>query len=189
MKSSKSLLFPFSTDSPYFEGYSWSVSLAVKMGASLRLLAAAPGSGTSADQHNTIFCSLLEAQGYYLEHYHQHTWPRPDIRRQSLTDVSDLGHELLTCLASEPADIVIVDHSFKEKYGKTLKKLMKGPGGLIILSSKPTHFQVLPSRPDHFYQQLKESEFYNLPPQFYTDLSKDNSMHNYLRSLFQLRNG
>jgi hypothetical protein len=186
MKSSKNLLFPFSTDSPYFEGYSWAVSLAVRMDANLRLLAKAPQSESPSEQHNTIFCSLLEAHGYYLERYHHHSWPRPGIRRQPLTNTGDLGQDLLNCLGDEPTDIVIIDPPFKEKHIKVVKKLMKGPTSIILLDAKPGRSKIRVTHTDLFYQQLMEAEFHNLPPQFYMDLGKDISGYNYLRKLFQL---
>jgi hypothetical protein len=153
------------------------------MGATLSLLAAAPASVEASEQLNTIYCSLLEAHGYYLEHYHHDNWRRPDIRRQPITATGDLEKDLMACLADEPVDLVIVDWSFKKKCGPVLKKLTKGPVGLVILSAgqKLSH-----SKTDPFYQQLVQAEFHNLPAQFFTDLGKDTSGYNYLRKLFQL---
>lgn len=182
MKPSKNLLFPFTTDSAYFEGYAWAVSLAIRMDATLRLLAAVPPSVDISEHQNTIYCSLLEAHGYYLEHYHQGPLKKPPIRRQPLSATGDLGQDLLECLTDEPADIVIIDESFRKKNGRVLKKLIKGPAGLIILPVK-SHER----KSDPFYHQLLGAEFHNLPPQFYTDLGRDTSGHNYLRKLFPFR--
>src|SRR5690348_9927292 len=61
----KKILFPFSVDTPYYDGYSWAVELAAKMEAELWLFTTSTDKKEETVQH--IFHSLLEAQGHHLQ--------------------------------------------------------------------------------------------------------------------------
>lgn len=185
MSESKNLLFPFSTNSLYFEGYSWAVSLAVRMGATLRLLADAPATLTPEEHQNIIYCSLLEAHGYYLEHYRHDDWKKHEIKRQPLPVTGDLAVNLLAALKEEQTDIIILDNAFATQHRQLSGQLSKGPAGLIILPPNNIENKTSITGTDPFYQQLKEAELHNLPADFYAELGKDTSGFNYLRRLFQ----
>ncbi len=185
MSTVKTLLFPFATDSPYFDGYSWSVSLAVRTGGTLQLLAAAPQYPTSAERVNTIYCSRLEAHGHYLEHYHQVDWKKPVIKLNTLPD-DQLGDGLQDYVKRRLPDIIILDWLFCERNSALVKNLIKSNARLILLPAPPKK-RPSGSSVDLFYNQLLEAKFHNIPEDFYTDLSTDKSGFNYLRQLFQKR--
>jgi hypothetical protein len=159
MSTVKTLLFPFATDSPYFDGYSWSLSLAARMGGTLQLLAAAPEFPTSAERANTIYCSRLEAHGHYLEHYHQHHWKKPVIKLQMLPD-NRLVDGLLNYLEHQSPDIIILDWSFCEKSSSLVKNLIKSNARLILLPA-PQKKGRSASSVDSFYDQLLVAEISN----------------------------
>lgn len=181
MNTIKTLLYPFSTDSQYFDGYSWSVSLAARLHIPLHLLAMVPGNRDS-DRDNIIHCSLLEAHGYFMEHYLQGQWKRPDTKRIS---IPDLGDALLAHVNHEPGALIILDQSFCERNGPVFKKLIKGPMGVIVLPVRKRRRTLTHPIADPFHEDLLKSAFYHVPERLYTDLSKDTSGFNYLRQLFQ----
>ena len=87
MALKKVILYPFAINSSYFEGYAWAVELSIRMNAKLQLFtttAIAPGITAPSD---SIYHSLLQAHGYYLEHYnHSESKPREVSREPSITN-------------------------------------------------------------------------------------------------------
>lgn len=182
----KVLLYPFSTDTDYFEGYSWAVELAIRMKAKLQLFTT-----TSAAQDNdstdSIYLSLLEAAGYHLQYYPQEGMKSNELLQEPCIAAGELTQALIFHLKKTPVDIVILDPSFLSCHQNDLRDIVKESGGVIVLPSHKTlHKDKLSTgTTDHFYDYLRRAQFHKLPNNFFVTMSKDHSVFNYLRKFFQ----
>ena len=132
MGISKTLLYPFTVNSPYYEGYAWAVELAQRLNAKLQLFTAVE----SADETTTedIYQSLLAAHGYYLHHF-RHDNSKPDrIIREQYISTGEFQNELKKHLKGNPVDIMIIDPVFQSLHTKDLKEIIRESGGAIILT-------------------------------------------------------
>ena len=135
MGISKTLLYPFTVNSPYYEGYAWAVELAQRLNAKLQLFTAVE----SADETTTedIYQSLLAAHGYYLHHF-RHDNSKPDrIIREQYISTGEFQNELKKHLKGNPVDIMIIDPVFQSLHTKDLKEIIRESGGAIILTGSP----------------------------------------------------
>ena len=184
MALKKVILYPFAINSPYFEGYAWAVELAFRMKAKLQLFtttAIAPGITAPFD---SIYHSLLQAHGYYLEHYnHSESKPSEVSREPSITN-GELKDDLILHLKTNPVDIVIIDPPFLSTQFRGLSEIGKQAKGMILLPENLDVSQSLTYN-DHFYDVLRHSELHKLPENFFVTLGNDKSVFNYLRKLFQ----
>jgi hypothetical protein len=183
----KTLLYPFDINSPYFEGYAWAVELALRMKAKLQLFTTTirPYGEPIAD--DTIYHSLLEAHGYYLEHYQHAGIKSNEVVREPNIVNGDLKNELLIHLKKNPIDIVIIDSEFLSRNFKTIGDIERESRGMIILpdGQSPSENKAPQPMADHFYETLRKSELYKLPENFFSTLGNDLSVFNYLRKFFQ----
>lgn len=187
MGISKTIVFPFSIDSLYFEGYAWAMELALRMDVRLQLFTTAP-SGSS----EVVYQSLLAAQGYYLHHF-RHDKKLVDKAKQEQHIVhGELSEELISYLKKSTPGILIIDPVFYSNHSQELREILKESGGAIILK-RAQDDQVSPLSPpsitDHFYNQLRNAEFYKIPENFFNMLGHDRSVFNYLRKFFQKNRG
>jgi hypothetical protein len=183
MRLKKVLLYPFSTEVCYFEGYSWATELALRMNARLQLVTTTSLSNDLSSTRDTIYDSLLRAQGYYLEHYRRASPPN-EIKSEPFIAEGDLGSALVSHLKINPVDVVILDPSFLAKNYKKLNDIVDACGGVIALPRNQTPPADAP-RTDHFYDVLRRAEFYKLPENFFSTLGRDHTLFNYLRKFFQ----
>ncbi|NOT73982.1 MAG: universal stress protein [Cyclobacteriaceae bacterium] len=183
----KTLLYPFNINTPYFEGYAWAMELALRMKARLQLFTTtevAPGITTTPD---SIYHSLLEAQGYFLEHY-QHSGIKSNVAALEPNIVKgNLKDELISHLRKKSVDIVIIDPFFLSTHFREITEIEKQSKGLIILPEhkEPSSEKSHPPGTDHFYDVLRRAELYKLPENFFNTLGNDLSVFNYLRRFFQ----
>ncbi len=94
----KTLLYPFHINSPYFEGYAWAVELALRMNAKLQLFTTTTLSPGETIAPDSIYHSLLEAHGYYLEHYQHPGIKSSDVARVPNIVKGELKGELIAHL-------------------------------------------------------------------------------------------
>lgn len=179
MSSPKTLVFPFSIDSPYFDSYAWAVELAIRLNAKLLLFTTA----SSADIAQKVYHSLLAAHGHYLQHYPSAVQRDVSAFREPMIAKGDLVVELISFLRANPADIVIVDGAFSIRHAMKLQQIVKESAGAIVLPADTPEKQVRTS--DHFYELLRRARLYKLPNNFFSSLARDRGAFNYLRKFFQ----
>ena len=187
MSFKKVLLYPFSANSAYFEGYSWAVELAIRMKAKLQLFTTTSIAQGTTETTDTIYHSLLEAHGYYLQHYPHDGIKSNDALREPLIAAGELKEELIFHLKKNAVDIVILDPLFLSEYQHGLREIVKESGGVIVLSQGDPQHDDKPQAhtADHFYDHLCRAQLHKLPENFFTTLSKDHTVFNYLRKFFQ----
>ena len=177
MLMAKKILFPFSVDTPYYDGYSWAVELAAKMEAELWLFTASKDKNEETVQH--IFHSLLEAQGRYLQLSHNKNASK--IKTERWIETGNLKNALLSFLKSNPVDITVLDASLSmDKQSES--EVIDYSRGAIVLAAKN---EKRSSSENQFYEKLQEAELYKLPENFYNTLGSDSSLFNYLRKVFK----
>jgi hypothetical protein len=183
MRLKKILLYPFSTEATYFENYAWVSELAWRMNARLQLITTTSLSDNLSSTRDAIYDSLLQAQGYYLEHYRNGSKSN-EIKSEPFISEGDLGSALMSHLKTNPVDVVVLDPSFLSRNYKKLGDIVDSSGGVIALPRHPsaTNHE---SRSDHFYDILRQAELYKLPENFFSTLSSDRTVFNYLRKFFQ----
>jgi hypothetical protein len=172
----KKILFPFSIETLYYDGYSWAVELALKMEADLWLFTASADKNDEAIQR--IFHSLLEAQGHYLQ-----LAPNKNsalkIKTERWIERGNLNDSLLTFLKANPVDITVLDSSLPMDKEVKSEVIDYSKGAIVLPFNKKLNGQ------DHFYEKLHNAELYKLPENFYDTLSSDHSLFNYLRKVFK----
>jgi hypothetical protein len=183
MSTPKTLLYPLSIDTSYFEGYAWAVSLAHRTGSKLHLLSTTT-ENPSPEAENSIYCSLLEAHGFYIEHYQPEAEKGHESKSQTHTASGDLAEALTSLQKKDASDLLILDAAFLSRYRKNLLPIIKASKGVIILSDYRCG-ESEDSHPDHFYNHLRQAQFHNLPDNFFNTLGRDTSGYNYLRKFFQ----
>jgi len=177
MLMAKKILFPFSVDTPYHEGYFWAVELAIKMKAELLLFTALE----TKDEQNVqrVFHSLLEAQGHYLKQS-----PDKDlshkIKTERCIETGNLTHSLLSFLKKNKVDITVVDTALPVNIQSELSEVIDHSPGAIVLNRNNAEKQQV-----SFYEKLQHAELYKLPENFYDTLGGDHSLFNYLRKVFR----
>jgi len=181
----KTLLYPFSVNASYFAGYAWATELALRLNARLQLFTVTRSDDPAAAE--AVYQSLLAAHGYYLHHF-QHDKARMTraIREQYIV-AGELKDGLIQHLKNNQVDIMIIDPAFQSLQGNSLKEIVREAQGAIILSNQPDPGGELGqlSITDHFYNQLRNAEFYKIPENFFSSLGHDHTVFNYLRKLFQ----
>lgn len=186
MRAEKTLLYPFSIDSPYFEGYAWAVELARRMKARLQLyISTSPDTNNSHD-NDALYHSLLEADGYYLQHYLEDGIKLSQVKMEPFLAAGELKEGLIAHLRKNPIDIVILDPSFSLTVREGLKEIVKVSRGVILLSNDHSPRREWPQTPsaDYFYDNLRNAELHKLPRNFFITLGKDHAGFNYLRKFF-----
>jgi len=188
MPLKKTLLYPFYVNSPYFEGYAWAVELALRMKAKLQLFTSTTIPSGATIPADSIYHSLLEAHGYYLEHYKNPDIKLSDISRKPNITNGLLKDELISYLRKNRVDIVIIDPLFLSAQIKEIPEIEKQAKGLIFLPERKS-FENISAQPltDHFYDVLQRSELYKLPENFFVTMGNDLTVFNYLRKFFQKR--
>ena len=184
----KVLLYPFSIDCPYFEGYAWAMELAFRMRASLQLFTTISAGQNVKGSTDSIYHSLLEAHGYFLQHYQQEGIKSNEVKREAcIIQEGELEEELISHLKKNPVNIVIIDSSISTVHTSGVKEIVKESGGVILLSEdQPSgDDKPHPSRTDHFYDRLRRADLYKLPENFFDTLGNDHSLFNYLRKFIQ----
>ncbi len=183
MRLKKVLLYPFSTEVSYFENYAWATELAWRMNARLQLITTTSLSNDRSSTRDAIYESLLQAQGYYLEHY-RHSSSSAEIRSEPFISDGDLGSALMSHLHKNSVDVVVLDGTFLSRNYKKLREIVDSSGGVIALPRTQDPIE-LQSRSDHFYDILRRAELYKLPENFFSTLGSDSTVFNYLRRFFQ----
>ncbi len=180
MSITKTLLYPFSVESQYFDSYAWACELALRMKAKLKLFTTSPAPSST----QPIYHSLLEAHGYYLQHYPHRGVKSNDVQKEPCIASGELETALVSHLKNNPVDIVIIDPELSATLAQGLSVIVKESGGVIVLPSikgKPS----APPSADKFYDDLRRARLYKLPSNFFFTLGKDHSAFNYLRKFFQ----
>jgi hypothetical protein len=171
----KKILFPFSVDTPYYEGYCWAVELAAKLEAELWLFTASKDKDEETIQH--IFHSLLEAQGHYL----QLSSNKVKIKTERWIETGNLKNALLSFLKLNPVDITVLDSSLSMDKQSESEVIDYSKGAIVLLSKNKRNS----SSENQFYEKLQDAELHKLPENFYSTLSNDYSLFNYLRKIFK----
>jgi hypothetical protein len=182
MRFKKVLLYPFSAETSYFESYAWAVELASRMNAHLQLFTTTWLSGNLSFTRDRIYHSLLEAQGYYLEHYRRES-NQTEIKSEPYITDGDLTDELVSHLRKNTVDVVVLDPAFMAKHHRKLGEIVEASGGVIALPAGKRMDNDVKS--DYFYDILRKAELYKLPENFFSTLGKDQAVFNYLRRIFQ----
>ena len=175
----KKIVFPFSVDTSYYEGYSWASELAYKFGTNLLLFTTCKQKDESSLQK--IFNSLLKAQGHYLQFVRN---SRP-LKTERFIETGDLIHPLLRFLQDKKNNntIIVIDPSFPVADKAQLNEIIDTASGVVVLSSE---LSVATNDPEgDFYEKLRTAELYKLPNDFFDTLSHDRSVFNYLRNFFK----
>ena len=186
----KVLLYPFLIDRPYFEGYAWAMELAFRMKASLQLFTTITPSPEEKGTTDSIYHSLLEAHGYFLQHYQHDGIKANEVTRETcIVEGGELKDALILHLRKHAVDIVIIDPFLSSSPAGEIHELVTESSGIILLSrDKPSPGQKPHrTRADHFYDRLRRAKLYKLPENFFDTLGSDHSLFNYLRKFIQRR--
>ena len=181
MSFKKEFLFPFLSHRTYFESYAWSVELATLMKTKLRVFTTTPSLCQALHSNASIYHSLLEAQGYYLQHYLQ-KGTRPDVLREPCIEPGELEEKLIFHLRQNPDEVVILYPGILLENQIGLDEIVKEAGGVIILhearAAEPDR-----SIREHFFDRLRCVQLHKLPGNFLATLGKDRTTFNFLREL------
>src|SRR5436190_15664847 len=179
MSRVKLLLYPFSIDRPYFDGYAWALQLCSRMNASLQLFTIIPQSQDPRLFTDLIYHSLLEANGYVLQHYRSHGINPSAITRETCIVQGDQLHEqLLLHLKDNPVDIVILDPAASAGGAQDIANKSRG---VILLAKEKAKAH---DQADRFFDRLRKAKLYKLPANFFDTLGRDSTLFNYLRGFF-----
>ncbi len=181
MSVPKTLLYPFSIDHPYFEGYAWACELAQRMKARLQVFTTSPVQPVAT---RSVYHSLLEAHGYYMEHYPHTRAQSSEVLAEPHIAAGELEIELVSHLKTNPVDIVIIDPFMSATLAQELSEIIRQSGGVIVLPPEKGGSSTPPSS-EKFYDDLRRARLYKLPSNFFFTLGKDHSAFNYLRKFFQ----
>lgn len=173
----KKILFPFSADTAYYDGYSWASELASKMSTELLLFTASPHKDEQSLE--VIHHSLLEAQGHYLQSA-RYKNIRP-ARTERWIETGDLRNTLTAFLRQHTSYITILDRSLPSLDQPLLAEVIQFSGGVIVL---PTAGEK-EDQQGAFYEKLQRAELYKLPQNFFDSLGNDRSLFNYLSNFFK----
>ena len=184
MSFKKVLLYPFSANSAYFEGYSWALELAIRLKAKLQLFTTTALAQDTIESRDSIYHSLLQAHGYFLQHYPHNGLKSNEVLREPCIVAGELKHELIVHLKQNPVDIVILDPLFLSEHQNGLPEIVKESGGVIVLSNAEPPAENRGTI-DHFFDHLRRAHLHKLPANFFTTLGNDHSVFNYLRKIFQ----
>jgi hypothetical protein len=183
MSRVKLLLYPFSIDRPYFEGYAWALQLCARMNASLQLFTIIPQSHDPRLSTDMVYHSLLEANGYFLQHYpDQGINPHSIPKEACIVQGEQLDEQLLLHLKSNPVDIVILD---PVTTAGGAQEIANESRGVILLSKEKADGST--DQADRFLDRLRRAKLYKLPENFFETLGRDYSLFNYLRNFFGKR--
>jgi len=174
----KKILFPFSVNTPYHEGYSWAIELASKMEAELWLFTSSEDKGD--ETRKQIFHSLLKAQGHYLQST-AHKHKGLTIKTEHWIETGNLKNTLISFLKSNPVDITVLDASLPLDKTAESEVIDYSKGAIVLTAKNEKHG----SSENQFYEKLQDAELYKLPENFYDTLSNDYSLFNYLRKVFK----
>lgn len=180
----KTLLYPFSTTTSFFEGYAWAIELALRLNAKLQLFTVIPGSDeASVDK---AYQSLLAAHGYYLHHFNHDTSNQSRLIQERFIVRGEIKDGLIMHLKNNPVDIMIIDTVFQSLHRADMKEIVRESNGAIMLSDHMTETESSSSfsNTEYFYNQLLHAEFYKIPENFFSSLQHDHSAFNYLRKFF-----
>ena len=164
MSFKKEFLFPFLSHRTYFESYAWSVELATLMKTKLRVFTTTPSLCQALHSNASIYHSLLEAQGYYLQHYLQ-KGTRPDVLREPCIEPGELEEKLIFHLRQNPDDVVILYPGILLENQIGLDEIVKEAGGAIILPPERSPEPDGPTR-EHFFDRLRRVQLHKLPGNF-----------------------
>jgi hypothetical protein len=183
MSRVKVLLYPFCVDRPYFEGYAWALQLCARMKASLQLFTIIPPTHDPQSSTDVIYHSLLEANGYFLQHYRGQAISLHAIPKETCIVQGDqFDKQLLLHLESNPVDIVILDPVTTPSGAQ---EIANGSRGVILLpKEKPG---TIIDHGDRFLDRLRRAKLYRLPENFFDTLGRDNSLFNHIRQFFSKR--
>jgi hypothetical protein len=175
----RKILFPFSIDTTYQEGYAWAITLATKMEAGLWLFTSCETTDEKSIQR--IRHSVQEVQSQYQQLSANKPASTGRIKTELLIEPGDLKNTLLTFLQKNTTDITVLDASFPLSSPSEIAEVIDHSKGAIVLSRKEKK-----TGDDHsFYKKLQEAELYKLPANFFDTLSSDRSLFNYLRNVFK----
>ncbi len=182
MSFKQAFLFPFLTHHDYFESYAWSMELTIRMKTRLQVFTTSPSTYHNLDSTASIYHSLLEAQGYYLQHYLQ-KGIRPNVLREPCIEPGELEEKLIFHIRQNPDDVVILYPGILLENQIGLDEIVKEAGGVIIL---PEERAAEPdgSTREHFFDRLRRVQLHKLPGNFLATLGKDHTTFNFLRKLF-----
>ena len=174
-------------ESPCFEGYAWAVELSRRMKARLQLYISTSLDTNTSHGNDAIYHSLLEADGYYLQHYKEDGIKLSQVKREPFLGSGELKEGLIAHLRKNPIDIVILDPFFSATHREGLKEIVKASRGVILLSNDQSPGRDQPQTPsvDNFYDHLRKAELHKLPRNFFTTLGKDHAGFNYIRKFFR----
>jgi len=180
----KKILFPFSANTSYHEGYSWASELASKMNTDLLLFT----TSHNRDEQSLeiIHHSLLEAQGHYLQSGH-HKDSKP-AHTERWIETGDLKKSLLEFLKKNTSYITILDPSLPSFDQLLLAEVIRFSGGVIVLPVTGEHYDER-NQDGAFYEKLQKAELYKLPQNFFDTLGNDRSLFNYLSRFFRKKKG
>jgi len=188
----KKILFPFSPGKSLNSGYAWAMQLAARMNAPLFFFTTVPANEKNKDQFlHHVHCSLLEAQGSYLQYTSQRRAP---ARTEPHIEQGDFTGSLSQFLKRIRFDIVVIDPQTSGLPKTSLKYVVENSNGVIVLPDQPENsyhsFSTSTKESEKkitesFYSVLHHSDLYKLQDNFFHTLGKDKGVFNYLRSLFE----
>jgi hypothetical protein len=174
------LLYPFTIDRPYFEGYAWALQLSARMKATLQLFTIIPQTSDPQLSTDLIYYSLLEANGYFIQHYRgQGINPNSIPKETRIVQGDRLDEQLLLHLKNNPVDIVIIDPVTAAAGAQDIANESRG---VILLAREKA--ETTNDHADHFFDRLRKAKLYRLPENFFETLGEDYSLFNSIRRFF-----
>ncbi len=182
MSFKKEFIFPFLTHRTYFESYAWSVALTIRMKSTLQVFTTTHGIDCNLDSTASIYHSLLEAQGYYLQKYF-HRGIRSNVLREPCIESGELEEKLIAHLRQKPNEVVILHPGILSENRILLDMIVDEAYGVIILSEQPAAGEDEPHK-DPFFDRLHAVQLINLPRNFLTTPGTEHNIFNFFRNSF-----
>lgn len=183
MSVHRTILFPFEIQGNFFDGYSWTLELAHRMNARLQLLTTDQGTLEKPVPADSLYQTLLQAQGHYLQYYHHEDRLGAELKPEPIIMKGELKTSLLSYLQDTDIDILVVDASLNADRSELQEIIAQVPSAIILPKAPRVTRNWL--RSDRFLELLRRAELHRLPENFFSTLGQDKSVFNYLRRLFQ----
>ncbi len=192
---SKKILFPFSFEKNFHRGYSWTMELASRMNATPTFFTVVPVSSTNDNNPlRKVYHSLLEARGNYMQYFGLTKSRKSIPKAERLIEKGDFTWSLLQFVKKTKFDIIVVDMQASDLSPTTLNDVVENANGVIVLPENKESLDKALQGPDKsiekritkdFYDILGQSNLYKVPGNFFSALSGDKLLFNYLGNAFR----
>lgn len=179
----KAILYPFRIDTDFRVGYAWSAELSRRLKLKLSLFTTI--TPTSSEPVADVYHALAEAQGYYVKNFqllHLGLKPVKSERNFLEGEFVKTFHDFAD---QNPLHISVLQSDLFSN--DIIKGVINSGRKVIVLSSN----EILKSpitrkdRAQLFITILQNAALYNIPTSFFSAISEDTGLFNYIASLFK----